>query len=714
MTADPLATADLHALHCGACRYENVPNARYCAGCGHALFEPCGECGRSVPLAQKFCGACGFDLQQALQQRRGEHKQRLSRAIHLANEHDYDESIALLERLTAVGDYRFGDLSRRAGETLQKIQRLKEQMLEVAQRRMQRAKEAVEKGDRQSALACLQKVPRRFLDEDSQRVLAESQSYLQRQAALKSELQASLEKKRWTTAGSLVDQLLEIEPHSASYQKLAEQLAEKLAKRAEARFARRDYRRALDCLDAIPAGCRSDQHRTARCKIETVQWLADQFRGEPFATATLGRLAQRYAKEAPHDEAAAGLVKEVPAVVQKNPENSRSASPLWHPPASCWLGGEVNLFAAPRTIDISTDPRMRQLPGRFCVATGLALQGLRAGRIDEQFAPQKHALLSSFSARRKNSCWGVDVGSSGVRAVLLRQDKRDSKPAVAQVHVAEFDTPICRRGEEAGAPQRVKMAIERMVAEVDFGTAPIFVNLPTRELINRFLKFPPVKNKQLEGLMAGEVERQLPVALEELICVRWVADLGAGSQRGRPGLISAAKKNVVDERLQLFADAGLKVSGLQADALALVNFVDHEFTDLLSGPATGGSSADATPSVAVIDAGASQTTLVIVSADTCWFRAVPSGSEDLTSLLARSTKTVASEAEKLKRDPAKLQRPAEMFAPVETKQEELRARLETIAEEARRKNDPFDIVETWCVGGAPLTHGWLRRVALSR
>ena len=59
-----------------------------------------------------------------------------------------------------------------------------------------------------------------------------------------------------------------------------------------------------------------------------------------------------------------------------------------------------------------------------------------------------------------------------------------------------------------------------------------------------------------------------------------MGELGSGDVHGRPALISAAKRSVVEERFQLLTDAGLKIAGFQGDPLAIVNFAAYEFGEL--------------------------------------------------------------------------------------------------------------------------------------
>ncbi len=159
--------------------------------------------------------------------------------------------------------------------------------------------------------------------------------------------------------------------------------------------------------------------------------------------------------------------------------------------------------------------------------------------------------------------------------------------------------------------------------------------------------------------------------------------------------------------MDLLASAGLKVTGLQCEPIALANFAAKELAEFI-----GIESADQSPSsVALIDSGASSTTLLILHRDGFWFRTVDSGGAELTSALARSTKLVGNEAEMLKRDPSKLLSLAEPYLEVEKKQHSLVERLRQLVPLAQKAFPSLQIDQTWLVGGNVLTHGLARRLA---
>jgi Tfp pilus assembly PilM family ATPase len=368
---------------------------------------------------------------------------------------------------------------------------------------------------------------------------------------------------------------------------------------------------------------------------------------------------------------------------------------------------------------------------------GLALQGLGQARVTEHFAPAK-GLLKSLGWRKQKSCWGVDIGNASLKAVCLSKGEQGLE--VIDSYFAEYPEPICRKGVAAEQKQRLVVeAIETFLAEREIGDKPVWANLAASEMVNRFVRLPPVGDKQAAGLVTAEVQQRVPIAMEDLMLVQWLGKLGEEQSYGRPAIIAAAKKSAIEHRFELLGSAGLRVSGLQGDGVALANFAAFEFSNQISpngspndddandddandddandgdGAATQWDPVDdeKTPAVAIVDCGAATTNVVIVSAEAHWIWTIETAGEEFTTALARATQSTHAVAEQLKRNPAELSQPAKHYRGVEQRQDEMRSRIEKVFRDAMTQNERFDVRETWCLGGGSLAHQWIRRLLLA-
>jgi Tfp pilus assembly PilM family ATPase len=342
--------------------------------------------------------------------------------------------------------------------------------------------------------------------------------------------------------------------------------------------------------------------------------------------------------------------------------------------------------------------------------------------------------MSKLGLGKSKAVWGIDVGASGINAIKMRVEKGSDQPIVEAAHRVELKNPTCRGGSKS-ASELIPEAITRLMEEIDVSDSKVYANLPACEGIARFCELPPVKDKDAERLIETEVKTRIPISSEDLALITWVAPLQKGSTVGRPVVMAAATKLTVSRRVDLLGIGGLKLDGLVPSPIALANFAAHEFSELLAPPAdksakkkskTGEETSDESsedesfsltssskqPTLALIDAGASKTTMLLISPISIWFWSHESGGEDITAVVARRTKTTAEDAEQSKRNLASIKEPHEVDDDILEKQEITRARLRKLYEEADKTFRHFDIQATWCVGAAHQQHGFLRRVMM--
>ncbi len=688
---------------CGKCSHPNLAGVKFCGGCGHSLFEPCPGCGQSVRLTEKFCGACGADLEAALQSRMEKAEQAMVAAVAATKEHRYADAITRLEIVIKDQDFRLAELADQARQALAKIIALRDQMTTRVEAAARAAKVAAANADREEVVRILDSVPVKLLDEDSARLLSKSRSFVCELAELVSTLRGCLSEKNWLLAGSLIERLVELCPEDESFRSLGGQVASKLMIEADRQYSRRDYARAVDCLDAVPATAHDAAYAELRQKIDNVEWLSAQFDAEPYATATLGRLAVRLAKQTPDDPQGKELVNRIATRLKEPIVDRRHPYPVWNGSRRSRLGGDAAILGWPRCVDCRGDAVTQKFPARFSVAIGLAMQGLGGARVNESLW-EKKSLLGGIGGRRKaRICWGVDIGNSAIHAVLLQKDA--TNVVVIQAYYVEFPPPT-RLGKDSRGPLVIRDAIKTMTDAIDFGSVDVVANYPGREVLVRFVELPPVEDKKAKALLEVEATGQFPIANDELCMIRWFAEKPEQDGYGRPAAIVAARKFAVKNRVDFLVEAGLKVSSLQCEQIALVNFAAVEFEAELQPPA----GSNHRVGIALVDAGSAATTLVLMDSIGFWFRTIEGGSEELTMSLARTAKVVADEADRLKKDPSLLASPAKEYAVIEERQQALALRLSQVIGEPLKQSRTLKIEQTWAVGGGAFGHGWIRRV----
>ncbi|MCA9137693.1 MAG: hypothetical protein KDB00_13070 [Planctomycetales bacterium] len=695
---------------CGACNAGNPAGGQFCASCGHALYEPCGECTKPVLLSQSFCGSCGADLLAAVAKRKVSMEAKIAEAISATKERNFDRAKELLAVVAREKDFRFSDVVGNAKVAQKKIESIAVQESASASDRIAAAQEAYECGDSVRVVELLGTLSPNLLTPEATSNLKRSQTRLDQIADADKSLQEAFQKRDWAASGVIIDRMMELKPDDESISNLALKVGKKLISKAESLRESHKYGAAANLLECVPGNARNEAFSRLQGIVDRNVWLSGQFKDEPLATPTLGRLAKSWVEQSGGDPQATAMLNRISKRIREPKSTSRDLFPPLFGSCQSWVGGKVGVLAFPACIDAENEKQYRSLSGQFNVAIGLAMQGLGLGRIKEDFSPKK-GLLKRLSRKKTERCWGLDVGASGLKAVCL-EAVENGNPKLVECYKLAFDAPMLRGGTDSSVDDVIREGVEKFLSEHDVETTPVWVSFPARELVSRFVKLPPVADKQANVLFDKEVETRIPLPLDEVCCVRWIAPYPDDEKTtiGRPAFVSAAKKQFVDRYLENLGEAGLTVAGLQATPLALINFASREFADLFEAEPGEDHFETKLPTVALFDCGAEMTIVLLISGASCWFWSFESGGNEFTRLLSRATTTTHSEAEKLKRNPASLERPDVQFEMVEARIEEMHGRLQKVVSDVLKEYEEFEIQQTWACGGGSLTHGWIKRI----
>lgn len=696
---------------CGACNNPNTAGGQFCANCGHSLYEPCSECNKPVLLSQSFCGNCGSDLAAAISKRQSMLEAKIAEAIEAAKQRDFEKSKGLLALVTREKDYRFKAVVSNAHIAQQKIASIADQECESASDRIAAAQQAYEIGELARVVELLGPLSPNLLTPEAKSNLERARAHLQQLTQAEASLHDAFQKRDWATSGAILDRLMELNPDDESVSKLAVKVGKKLVGKAQTLRESHKYQAASEMLQCVPANARDEDFDRLNEIVERIKWIASQFNGEPFATATLGRLSKQWVEQSGGDPKAVKMLERISKRIKAPRSSPRDLFAPLEVKTTSWAGGTVGVLAFPSSVDCGDDAQLRSAPGQFNVAIGLALQGLGLGRVSEDYSPKK-GLLQRLSRKKSARCWGLDIGASGLKAVCLESVEDDRPKLVACCRYA-FDAPLTRTNTDSTINETIQSAIEQFQEEQDLETTPVWVSFPARELVSRFVKLPPVADKQVKTLFEKEVESKIPLPLDEVSYVSWIAPFPADEMTaiGRPAFVSAAKKEFVDKYLENLAEAGLTVSGLQATPIALLNFASVEFADVLEPESEDEDDLELKlPTITLLDCGAEMTTVLLLSSSSCWFWSFESGGNEFTRLISRATKTTHTDAEKLKRNPAALERPETQYQMVEQRIDEMHARLSKVLTDVADDHNEFDLQQTWCCGGGALTHSWIKRI----
>ncbi len=274
---------------------------------------------------------------------------------------------------------------------------------------------------------------------------------------------------------------------------------------------------------------------------------------------------------------------------------------------------------------------------------------------------------------------GIDIGTSYVKAVQI------TKPGNAFV----LDAWGIERIEGGNAPE----ALRKLLAGVDFSSEKVPVtSVSGKGTLIRYMDMPQMPLEDLRKSLTFDLDKYFPFDPQSIYTDCAILDQKP-KEKKMSVLVVAVKKEIIDERIKLFKEAGLELGHITVNSIALAN----AFSSV--GP-TVVSSANAK---AVLDIGGAVSNIsMIKDASPLFTRDIFIGNQDITLQAANILGVEASKPEELNRTIG--QQTSEVL-------EAFGAAVSNLVGEVRLSLDYFmtekniQVDEMYLLGGGSLTKG---------
>jgi len=286
---------------------------------------------------------------------------------------------------------------------------------------------------------------------------------------------------------------------------------------------------------------------------------------------------------------------------------------------------------------------------------------------------------------RKKSLLGLDVGSSCVKAVELTRVGQGL--VITGMGKAEVEGP-----EAAGD------AISKALKDAGIKTKRVVSSVSGRSVIHRQVPMMTIPDAELKQAMEYEADKYIPFDVTEVqLDAKRMQEGDAVSSSGTGQmkvLLVAAKKNLIEEHINLLQSVGLAPAVIDVDFLALGNA--FELRNLSLG-------INDNEVRALVDVGASKSDINIMRGNASFFqREIFMGGNDLTDAVAKRFGEDPKDVEKMKKDPG---------GALESMQDAMLPVLEDIGSEIRLSFDYHEnqydqeVKEVFISGGSVLFPG---------
>jgi type IV pilus assembly protein PilM len=241
-------------------------------------------------------------------------------------------------------------------------------------------------------------------------------------------------------------------------------------------------------------------------------------------------------------------------------------------------------------------------------------------------------MLATMRFKRKpRESFGLDIGTSAVKAVQLREASgRWTLTALASVALR----PDVVADGAIKDPPAVVEAIKEAVARAGIQSREAAIGIAGRELITKKVQLPEVPAKELRDAVELEAEHHIPFAFDEVFLDYHVVRRQDGMM---DLIIVAVKKSKVNEYVGVVEAAGLRAAIVDVDGFALGNQFELNHPE------------QSREAVALMDVGAAvMKTNVVRGGASMFARDIPFGGNQYTRAIADRLQTTFEHAERAK------------------------------------------------------------------
>jgi type IV pilus assembly protein PilM len=180
---------------------------------------------------------------------------------------------------------------------------------------------------------------------------------------------------------------------------------------------------------------------------------------------------------------------------------------------------------------------------------------------------------------RKRTTIGLDIGSGLIKVAVLDHGK--SEPELVRVSIVPLLADAIVEGEVMD-PGIVAEAIRTALDSAGVAKGDVVTAVGGRDVIIKKISIDRVKEAEARDVMRFEAEQHVPFDMDSVEMDFQILDPD-GTTDDMSVLLVAAKRDLIESKMRLLADAGLTPAVMDVDAFALHNAFEANYPDAMSG-----------------------------------------------------------------------------------------------------------------------------------
>jgi type IV pilus assembly protein PilM len=182
-----------------------------------------------------------------------------------------------------------------------------------------------------------------------------------------------------------------------------------------------------------------------------------------------------------------------------------------------------------------------------------------------------------FLFKKKKEVVGIDIGSSSVKVVQLKDNKGSFQLLNAGIFPLPPEAIVDNTLMDSSA---IASVIKNLVASLGIKIKDVVCSISGNSVIIRKIVLPAMPQEELEDQISWEAEQYIPFDINDVNMDFQILSPDSDNPSKMNVLLVASKKDIINDYVSVFSEAGMQLSVVDVDSFAVQNAFEtnHDYS----------------------------------------------------------------------------------------------------------------------------------------
>lgn len=179
-----------------------------------------------------------------------------------------------------------------------------------------------------------------------------------------------------------------------------------------------------------------------------------------------------------------------------------------------------------------------------------------------------------FLFKKKKEVVGVDIGSSSVKVVQLKDNKGSFQLLNAGIYPLPPEAIVDNTLMDSSS---ISLVIKNIIASLGIKVKDVVCSISGNSVIIRKIVLPAMPQEELEDQISWEAEQYIPFDINDVNMDFQILSPDNNDPSKMNVLLVASKKDIINDYISVFSESGMQLSVVDVDAFAVQNAFEANY-----------------------------------------------------------------------------------------------------------------------------------------